>query len=227
MSAAVVRMNLLRESERLSSSPVRVRVMLPVLALLLCVGAAVWWAMLFMQMLILKGEVSSAQNQLSARHSAHSAILSEMERARNLRAELDQLQFYSAGRREWGPFFAKLADIMPVDVQLVSLTVPEAAPQNLKNPINPKGPPLLGPTDPVEPLGLRILGRTKRAAPVTALMDTLSGGEFAKWLVSDKTSAATQSPKVHSFKQEAAAKEEDRLLAFDIEFRCPERRFAK
>ena len=43
MKAPNLHLNLLREQERVSSSPVRVRVMLPSLAILACVAMLGWW----------------------------------------------------------------------------------------------------------------------------------------------------------------------------------------
>jgi len=220
-------MNLLRDTEKVSSSPVRMRVMLPIFALLLCAGCAIWWAILFMQMLLLGGQVSSLKNDLNGKKAAHAAILEEMGRARDLQAELDQLDAYAKGRRTWGGLLAKLADVMPVNVQLTSLSMPEPPIQNLANPANPKLPPLLGPTNTAEAVSLRIMGRTAKAEPVTTLLATLGKEPFFEWLVVDKGKVNT-SPRVHSFRQESVlGPDSKRLLAFDVEFRCPERRFEK
>ena len=227
MKAPNLHLNLLREAEKVSSSPVRLRVMLPVFALLLCAGVAIWWAILFMQLMLLRGQTSSLKSDLDGRKSAHSAILAEMGRARDLQAELDQLQAYSRGRRTWGGLLAKLADVMPMNVQLTTLSIPEPPPQNLANPANPKLPPLLGPTGTVETVTFRLTGRTAKADPVMSLLATLGGAPFHDWLVAEK-GGVNPSPRVHSFRQEAAqGGDGKRLLAFDVEFRCPERRFEK
>ena len=226
MNAPNLHLNLLREAEKVSSSPVRLRVMLPIFALLLCAGCAIWWAILFMQLLLLRGQVSSLKHDLDGRKSAHSAILAEMARARDLQAELDQLQAYSKGRRTWGGLLAKLADVMPMNVQLTTLSIPEPPLQNLANP-NKRMPPLLGPTGTVESVTFRLTGRTAKADPVMSLLSTLSEESFHEWLVAEK-GGVNPSPRVHSFRQEAAqGREGKRLLAFDVEFRCLERRFEK
>ena len=227
MKAPNLHLNLLREAEKVSSSPVRLRVMLPIFALLLCAGCAIWWAILFMQLMLLRGQVSALKSDLDGRKSAHSAILAEMARARDLQAELDQLQAYSKGRRTWGGLLAKLADVMPMNVQLTTLTIPEPPPQNLANPVK-RMPPLLGPTGTVETVTFRLTGRTAKADPVMSLLSTLGEAPFHDWLVAEK-GGVNPSPRVHSFRQEAAVQggEGKRLLAFDVEFRCPERRFEK
>ncbi len=230
MVAPNLHLNLLRDTEKMSSSPVRLRVMLPILALLLCVGCAIWWAILFMQLMLLNGQLATIRTDLDGKKSAHSAILGEMAKVRDLQAELDQLVAYQHGRHAYGPLLAQLAEAMPTNVQLTSITIPEPPPQMLSNPKNPKQPPLLGPTNTTESVSFRLTGRTEKSAPVTVLMDTLAGDAFKDWLVIDKTGAAAmQSPRVHSFRQEARVSEETghRLLAFDVEYRCQERRFEK
>ena len=231
MKASNLHLNLLREAEKVSSSPVRLRVMLPILAHLLCVGCAIWWAVLFMQMMLLRGQLATVRSDLDGKKSAHAAILSEMAKVRDLQAELDQLNAYRSGRHTYGPLLAQLAEVMPTNVQLTAITIPEPPPQMLSNPKMPKLPPLLGPTNTTEAVSLRLTGRTEKAAPVTAFMDTLAGETFKNWLVIDKSGvAAQQSPRVHSFRQEKTRPSEEtgrRLLAFDVEYRCHERRFEK
>ena len=229
MNAPNLHLNLLRETEKRSSSPIRIRVMLPILALLLCAGCAVWWAILFMQMLLLRGQLATIRADLDGKKSAHAAILAEMAKMRDLQAELDQLNAYRNGRRVYGPLLAQLAEAMPTNVQLTGVTIPEPPPQMLSNPKMPKLPPLLGPTNTIENVTFRLTGRTAKAAPVTAFIETLAGATFADWLVVDKTGPTIQqSPRVHSFRQEARAQDEGaRLLAFDVEYRCKERRFEK
>ena len=229
MNASNLHLNLLRDAEKVSSSPVRLRVMLPILALLLCAGCAIWWAVLFMQMLLLRGQLAALRTDLDGKKTAHAAILAEMAKARDLQAELDQLMAYRKGRHTYGPLLAQLAETMPTNVQLTAIAIPEPPPQMLTNPKMPKLPPLLGPTNTTENVTFRLTGRTAKAAPVTSFMETLAGETFKDWLVIDKTAAgALQSPRIHSFRQEARAQDDGtRLLAFDVEYRCAERRFEK
>ena len=226
MKVVAPHLNLLRPEERLSSSPVRFRVMGPVLSALACAGLLVWWGVLAMQTMITRGQVASLKSDIAARRSAHGEILRLMGEAREKGLQLEQLGYYSAGRRAYGPFLARLPEVVPENVQFLMLTVPEPKPQNLTPPLKPKGPKMLGPTDPTEPASLRLMGRTTEAAPVNALMSTLRQDEFTNLLV--RVAEADSYPKIHTFRQESAAgNRSDRLLEFDIEFTCVERRFAK
>ena len=125
MKSPRLHLNLLRESERLSSSPVRIRVMLPVMAILACAGCLVWWATLATQLLVVRTQVSSLQDELAGKKSDHANILMQMAEAREKQAQLDQLQMYSAGRNAYGDVLARLAEVMPIRVQLTKIVIPE------------------------------------------------------------------------------------------------------
>ena len=225
MKVVAPHLNLLKPDERLSSSPVRLRVMGPILSALACAGLLVWWGVLGMQTMMAKSTVASLKAELDAKRVSHGEILKLMSDVREKGLVLDQLKFYEAGRRVYGPFLARLAEVFPEDVQLLALTVPEAKEQDLSNPLKPKGPKLLGPTDPAEATSVRLMGRTAKAAPVNALMGRLREDEFTNLLV--RVSEPELYPKIHAFRQEAAGGDSSRLLEFDIEFTCAERRFAK
>ena len=232
MKAPNLHLNLLHASERQSSSPVRLRVMLPIFALLACLGCLVWWGVLAGQLMIAKAQNDSIQQDIAAKKAVHGGILQQMASEREMRAELDQLTMYAHGRRTYGDLFRRFAESVPEGVQLLALEIPEPPVQNLLPPGAKPGPavkPLLGPTNTVETVALRVIGRTVKEKPVEALMKALEGPAFTNALViAKKVPAAQASPRIRSFHQESTASGEgERLLAFDIEYRCVERRFEK
>lgn len=233
MKAPNLHLNLLRNQEVVSSSPVRLRVLLPVLAALACVAVLGWWGMLFAQQMMVRSQMKTAEDDLAARKAQHDEILKNMAQARDIQAELDQLAMYRNARRTYGAAFAQLAEVMPEQVQLISLEIPEPPLQDLTPPNARPGQklqPLLGPTGTVEKVALRLMGRTPRETPVLSLMDALAQPAFSNVLTVVKSAAPDEiSPRIHSFRQEAAAagKTGPRLLAFDIEYKCQERRFEK
>jgi len=231
MKAPNLHLNLLHASERQSSSPVRVRVMLPIFAALACVGCLVWWGVLACQLMLVKARSASIRQDLAAKNAEHGGILQQMEAARNVQAELDQLTMYNHGRRTYGDLFRQLANVMPEDVQMLELEIPEPPPQNLLPPGAKPGPavrPLLGPTGTVEAVSLRVFGRTPKEKPVEALMKALEGPAFTNALVIVRNAPPAQmSPRIRSFSQETKSTDGIRQLVFDIEYRCAERRFEK
>jgi len=228
MKAAPPHLNLLHPEERLSSSPIRVRVMLPILAITACGAAVIWWGVLFMQLLLLRGEVASIKTVLEQRKQEHSTILSEMAHARDCQAEVDQLQGYANGRRRYGALLSRLAEAMPEGVQLTSLVIPEPPPQQLRDPAKPLAPALLGPTNVTEAVWFRLSGRTQQAAQVTELLTRFTGAEVTNALVVTGQQAPNPSPRIRSFTQESTVDQSGRrLLAFEVEYRGVERRFSK
>ena len=228
MKSHRLHLNLLHESEKLSSSPVRIRVMLPVMAILACAACLVWWATLAMQLLVVKTQVQSLREELAGKKADHANILAQMAEAREKQAQFDQLEMYSAGRNTYGGMLARLAEVMPIRVQLTRVEIPEQPPQNLLPP-GGKGKPAWGPTGTVERMTMRLVGRTTKETPVISLMESLEAPEFTNTLsiVKDPRSPE-QSPKVHSFRQDGTATEDgSRLLVFDVEYKCRPRVFEK
>lgn len=225
-------LNLLRDDERRSSSPVRIRVMLPVFALLALAGCLVWWGAIAAQTAMVRSQLASMQADVDAKKKSHADIIRQMTEARDLQAELDQLSLYGRSRRVYGEAFARLADVMPENVQLISLEIPEQPKQNLLSPGAKPGAkvkPLLGPTNTIETVTLRLAGRTENEKPVLNLLDKLAEPAFSNVLKVVKTPGSPeQSPRIHSFRQDASSSsDERRLLTFDVEYTCRERRFEK
>jgi Tfp pilus assembly protein PilN len=182
-----------------------------------------------MQGLLLNGKVTSLRADLEGRKSAHAASLAQMADMRERQAQLDQLDAYKRGCRKYGGLMAKLAEVVPEDVQLTALVIPEPPPQKLSDPKNPKLPPLLGPTNTVENVQFRISGRTAATASVTALMEAIESDAFSDWIVvdKDKKQAARKKKRINIRQETRVGEDGVRMLAFEVEFRCKERRFEK
>jgi len=219
MKAANLHLNLLKDTERLSSSPVRLRVMLPVISLFACIGMALWWAILFTQLIMVRAESQTIDEDLKMKSKAHAQAIDQQNLVRELRQQLEQLSYYKKGLRSVGEPLAKLAEIMPLKVQLTELSF---APPPMDPPPKP-GQKVLSPFAPmtnVETQRLVIAGRTTKETPVVALMESLDSPDFEKLITKEK--------RVKSFRQDATAgKGGQRLLAFEVEYTMPERRFAK
>lgn len=231
MKAPNLHLNLLRASERQSSSPVRLRVMLPILAALACVGCLVWWGVLAGQLMLVRAQTNTLRQDLAAKKAEHGGILSQKADERNLQAELGQLKMYENGRRTYGGLFNRLAGVMPEGMQLMALEIPEPPVQNLLPPGAKPGPkvkPLLGPTNTVEGVTLRIMGRAENEKPVNAMMEALRSPAFADSLVAAQKGADVgASRQVRSWTDTSSDGHNQDLLAFEIKYRCVERRFEK
>ena len=216
MKTSSFHLNLLRTNEVLSSSPVRLRIMLPVGALLACAGLLVWWGILFTQIFLAKTQSHSIEEDLAAKNSAHSEAIQKRDLARELKLQLEQLEYYRSGVRSIGTPLAKLAEVVPLRVQLKELSITPPRPQVLL----PPGAkvPLFGPTENVETQKLVIAGLTTKETPVVSLMESLESG-FETLVTSER--------KINSFKQDNAEMDGRKLLSFEVEYTMPARRFAK
>lgn len=216
MKTVALHLNLLKSNEVLSSSPVRLRVMLPVGALLACVGLLVWWGVLFTQIFLAKTQARSIKEDLATKNSAHAEAIQKRETARELKQQLEQLEFYKAGVRAIGAPLAKFAEVVPMRVQLKELSISKPRPQVLM----PPGAkvPLFGPIENVETQKLVIVGLATKETPVVSLMESLESGF---------ETLVTGEHNVNSFKQDNTEIDGKRLLSFEIEYSMPGRRFAK
>ena len=218
MKSANVHLNLLKDTERLSSSPVRLRVMLPVVALFACLGMALWWAILFTQLLMVKAEAQTIDEDVKAKANAHAEAISRQDQVREMRQQLEQLTYYRNGVRAIGKPLAKLAEAMPLKVQLTELSFAPPPTDPLPKPGQKISP--FTPLTNVETQRLVIAGRTTRETPGVALMESLESTNFVTLITREK--------RVKSFRQDANAERgKRRLLTFEVEYTMPERRFAK
>jgi len=218
MNSSAFHLNLLKSSELLSSSPVRMRVMLPLFLLLGCAGMVVWWGVLFTQFMAVKARSDGISGDISAKDKSHAEIIERQAHARELSLQLEQLDYYRGGVRKVGEPLAALADVMPLKVQLTRLEI-QPPPLQVLQPPGAKQP-LPGPVENVETQKVVVVGKTTKETPVLALMESLEDEQFGRLV--------TRKREVKSFKQDdAPAKGGARLLAFEIEYTMPERRFAK
>jgi len=217
MKSSSFHLNLLKEQEKLSSSPVRLRIMMPVGALLVCTGMLIWWAIVFGQALVLKTQADNIESELIAKQNSNAEVIKKMELVRELQLQLEQLDYYRGGLRKIGEPLARLAEVIPLRVQITSISVPDMKPQNLMPPVGRV--PLFGPPTNVETQQLLIAGRTTKETPVVALMEALDNAEFQPLV--------TTTRKVNSFQQDSVEFEGRKLLSFELEYAMPERKFAK
>ena len=66
MSAKVIHLNLLQGSERLSSSPVRLKVILPIAMGVFLVAMLLWWVFLLLQGGLVSSELSDLRSEIAA-----------------------------------------------------------------------------------------------------------------------------------------------------------------
>jgi len=207
--------DLLKDEERLSASPIRLRIMMPIFSLLTALGIAVWWSVLVARAHTLALQKAEIEHRLADLKPAHNALLALRAEEQDLSATLKQLTFYKNARVVFGETFTKLAEHVPDKVQFTEMRIPPPPPLP---PQDPKKP-LLGPTNPVERVTLRLAGRTNGPEPVNALFNTLRTPDFTNLIRS------AEIPK-GAFRQDSARNPSNReTLLFELTCECAPRRF--
>ena len=225
-----VHLNLLKDSERLSSSPIRLRVMAPILCVLALAGVLAWWGFLYTRILVRERQVGALEAEIAQQKAAYDKVTAKQGEISEIEAQIEQIEYFLASRRTWGETLTALAESIPPTVQLTSLEIPEPPPQKLIPPQGFKGI-MWGPTENSERVSFVLAGRTTGEKPVYTMMSSFETGVFTNTLViakGDDVDEKNRSPKVKSFRQDTArAGDKSRMQAFEIEYRAKERSFAK
>lgn len=216
MKCSSYHLNLLKESELYSSSPVRLRVMAPLIGILACIGMAVWAVSIMMQTMLVKSQSRTIENDLAAKQMSHKTILDKQANLRERMLQLEQLQYYKSGVRKVSEPLAKLAEVMPLKVQLTELNI-KAPPAQVFTPPGAKKP-LLGPITSTEDQKIVFSGRATTPDAILALMNSLKDPAFANLVSGTPQTNARDTEQIT---------EGRKLLAFDVEYSMPERKFEK
>lgn len=216
MKCSSYHLNLLKDTERSSSSPVRMRVMAPLMGMLACIGMVVWCVSIMMQTMLVKSQSRAIENDLASKKASHKTVLEKQANLRERTLQLEQLQYYKAGVRKIADPLAKLAEVMPLKIQLTQLNVKAPPPQVFTKPGAKK--PLLGPTTTTEEQKIVFSGRATDPDTILDLLNSLKAPAFANLLTGTPVTNARDSEKVLDGRK---------LLAFDVEYSMPERKFEK
>ena len=217
---ASLHLNLLKDDERFTSSPIRPRIMIPLLTLLSVAGLGVWW-------LLLTERLSGAVHEKAIREAhcaeltpARNQVLSLRAREKEARAALTQLDFYRASRIRCGDTLMRLPQHVPESIQFTELRVPLPPPLPAPDPKLKVQP--LGPTNLVEAVTLRLAGRVSSSSSsetVRSLLDALHQPAYTNLI------RAAEIPK-GAFRQDSVRNPEAReSILFEITCDCVERRF--
>lgn len=220
MSAKALHLNLLQPAERLSSSPVRVKIMLPIVSGVILAAVLLWWGSLLLQSGLTGSEVKSLRSQLAATESKYAEVCKLRDALVAKEAELNQLKGYMNARKAWGETLAAVATTLPAGIQLTALEIPEPIPPKLAPPPGIRAPVLLGPTNETEAVVFRMAGKTAREQYVFQFLDAVkkSGGFTNNLMVADH--------KMRQFGQDRETDETGfRAIVFDVEYPTPGRRF--
>ena len=226
-----VHLNLLQEAEKLSSSPVRPKILLPVIFGVLFFAVLGWCGFVYLQSGLIDREAAALRAEAAALEKPFAEASGVRQRMLEKEAELAQCRGYLKARRTWGGTLAAIATMIPPGIQLGMVEIPEPPAQNLLPPPGVKAPALLGPTNTLEGVVFRIAGRTDREERLFAFLKAIrETAAFTENLVIAEGEGAAkkgQSPRMRQFRQDAVTDDAgNRAILFDVEYTTPGRNFA-
>ncbi len=221
MKCASYNFDLLKATERRSSSPIRLRILMPIVAILACIGMVAWWGVLFAQTMMIEGDAKEVEASLDAKKKDHSDVLAVQAKLREQNLEANQLALYTYGVRHVGSAFAALAAEIPQGVQITQIKIPPPPEQDLIIDPKTRKPTLWGPTNNTERQVVVLSGRTVHETRITSLGNVLSEPAFSCLLV-----PSTQKD-IDFGTDESAEYDGRKLVKFTQQYDMPGRRFGK
>lgn len=150
-------LDLLKDEERFSSSPIRLRVMLPLITNFVLLCSLVVWMFLVIRMRGQQNLLTDVENAVESVSPVHASVLASRDLEKETRAIIQQLNLYKHARNVLGPTLSNIAEHVPESVQFTEmrLLLPQP-PSDIGRPGGPTAPT----TNTTECVTLRIAGRT-------------------------------------------------------------------
>jgi len=211
-----IHLNLIKDEEIVSSSPVRTQIIAPLALLIISVCVLGWWLLLLMQynsaknLNILHLDI---QEQLQPRYKKVLALKAEEKR---LTALIAQLNAYKKSKNFYGDSFTRIPGHVLPNIQFTKFELLKPEP-----PLIEKDNPSKGPTNINERATFVISGRTSGAKAFDAV------DQLLKDLKKESFTNLIQSAHIPkgSLRQDLTKKDEGEFLRFEIECNCMQRSF--
>jgi len=228
MSPASLHYNFLHESERVSSSPIRLRFMVPIFSCFIAACMVIIWQFYAIQVEAVKSRKTLVDDEITTMKGTYSNIVMDRALEKELQAELKQLSFYKASRNRVGETLHQLTNCVSDRVQVTEVRLAIVPlPKEIVKP-NPKAPVPLGPTNRFDTVSLRISGRAQPeggSGLVDGLLRSLQSPAFSNVIQSaviPKGAFRQESNLRTSFMGEGGPRE---VLLFEINCNCLPRRY--
>lgn len=219
----------LLESERFSSSPLRLRFMIPVVGFLCLASSLVVWQLDSSHSHAITLQKKSLETDIAKLKSSHELVLKDRAEAKELAGQLEQLKYYQHSKNHVGGVLSSLTNCVTRNIQLTELAFSTQMPHPLgagqPKPKTPLDIAKLCPTNTLEAVNLRFKGRYYQSGVVPVELNkflaALSGNAF--------TSLVTQVNRQVDYQEDPSrnrseSKEMD-IYTFDINYECLPRRF--
>jgi Tfp pilus assembly protein PilN len=210
-------LDLLKDDERYSSNPVRLRVILPAMASLATLCCLVWWALLSVRSYNQSELKAQLQENIRDQTAAHAVVLGLRAQEKETGAVIRHLQLYEHARLRFGETLSRIAEHVPENIQITEMRLLPPPPTLLNTQL-----PALGPTNTAERVSCVLLGRTtgeKASASVNLLLAALRTPAFTNLI---QTAAIPKG----AFRQDVGRNPDTReTFLFEIRCECVPRRF--
>lgn len=173
-------LNLIKDEEIVSSSPIRSRVMLPLFGGAALVAVLLMWMMAEFRVSGLEDQKARLAATVAEGQGAHRDILRLRGERASLQAEFKQFGYYTNGCARWAGTVFALAGAVPTNIQLTAMNL---VPPPMPHPPADKAQAALwhGPTNAFERATLIIEGMAKepdREKAINALVEALNAAPF-------------------------------------------------
>jgi len=219
----------LLESERLSSSPLRLRFIIPVFGFLCLSSSLVVWQMDYSEGKANTLQKKDLETEISKLKNNHELVLKNRGETKELLGQLEQLKYYQHSKNRVGETLAYLTNCFTSNIQLTELALTTQMP-SLVGAAQPKPKTALDiaklcPTNMLEAVTLRFKGRYYQSGVVPVelnhFLSALKGNAF--------TSLVTQVNRQVDYQEDTSrnrneSKEMD-VYIFDINYQCLPRSF--
>jgi len=215
-------LDLLKEEERLSSSPIRLRVLLPLITTFFLLCALLVWGLFEIQVLGKRKLMANVENAVKSVTPVHAAVLASRDQEKEMRAGVQQLSLYKHARNVFGPTLSIIAAQVPTNIQFTEMRI--FPPQTASEPSRSVNPPP-APTNTLERVSLRIAGRTKGSRASESVNDLMAALQTAAFTnVFRSVSIPKGAFRLDTSRNQSALTANESLL-FEITCECEPRRF--
>jgi|GEM_PF-3083401 len=210
-------LNLINENEILSSGPVRMHVLIPVLMIALTIGVGLWWFFLYLNYSFVKGMNTQKIEINKQLQPGYQAVQELNKQEKKLQSLINQLQSYKQSKLGYGEVFNSIPQHVMPNIQFTKLELLPPPP-----PLFAKDKEVDGPTNTVEQTAFLITGRTTGANAVDSvekLLVALQGDAYTNLI------RRAHIP-LNAIRPENNPRSENKeFLRFEIKCECQFRRF--
>jgi len=222
------------DSERFSSSPLRIRFIVPVLGLLCLLAPLAVWLQESSQVDGIASKKQLLETEIAHLKASHEGVLKEMAEEKEIQAQLKQLGFYRNSKCMIGATLAGLTNCVSSRIQLTRLELLTKTPPPLFSgpqvcPANAMELSKLCPTNLMDVVTLRFSGRSIQTGgnpvEVNRFLQALQGNAFASLISPARKPKVTFQEEASSFASRQGSGDSQEVVSFEITYECLPRRF--